>query len=490
MPLMRIRINDKQRLILSICLLLCLGFVTTSLVNYYVAKAGIRETLVINELPLTSDNLYSEIQKNLVYPIIVSSMMANDTFVREWTLSGEAEESQMLEYLRNVKKRNKALTTFFVSERTRIYYQANGILKTVTKQEPRDAWYFRIRNMKVPYEINVDPDLANNDTLTIFVNYRVLDAGGRFIGAIGMGLTADTANQLINDYQKRYNRSIYFVDRQGTILLPGKGTPSAGTRIHTIDGLDKLADKILRTGSGSFQYSSEGREHLLEIRLIPDLNWYLFVEGFDDEADASIRKTLWINLGACVFITILILLASSLIINRYHIRLEDAVTVDRLTGLTNRYAANVLAPMAISEAQRNGTPLLALLIGVNALGEVNHSLGPLAGDRLLQELARILKGVVRGSDILCHLGDGVYLLVAKNCPMTQRDFMVKKIHHAIKVAYIHFRGERIKPTVSIGSAGHEEGETAAQMIVRADKNLIQAKKEAKDLALAAPEEQV
>ena len=153
MPLMRIRINDKQRLILSICLLLCLGFVTTSLVNYYVAKAGIRETLVINELPLTSDNLYSEIQKNLVYPIIVSSMMANDTFVREWTLSGEAEESQMLEYLRNVKKRNKALTTFFVSERTRIYYQANGILKTVTKQEPRDAWYFRIRNMKVPYEL-------------------------------------------------------------------------------------------------------------------------------------------------------------------------------------------------------------------------------------------------------------------------------------------------------------------------------------------------
>ena len=256
MPLIRIRISDKQWLIVSIALLLSLGFATTSLVNYYVAKAGIRESLVVNELPLTSDNLYSEIQKNLVRPIIVSSMMANDIFAREWTLSGEGDESRMIKYLQEVKTRHKAFTTFFVSERTRIYYQANGILKTVTREDPRDAWYFRIRNMKSPYEINVDPDLANNDTLTIFVNYRVLDSGGRFIGVTGMGLTADTARELINDYQKRYNRSIYFVDRQGVILLPGKGTPPAGTRIQSMAGLDRVADKILRTGSGSFQYSS------------------------------------------------------------------------------------------------------------------------------------------------------------------------------------------------------------------------------------------
>ena len=476
MPLMRLRINDKQRLIAAIALLLSLGFITTSIVNYYVAKAGIRETMVSNELPLTSDNLYSEIRKNLVNPIIVSSMMASDTFVREWTLSGEADESRMIRYLQDVKTRHQAFTTFFVSERTRIYYQANGILKTVTREEPRDAWYFRIRNMKAPYEINVDPDLANNDTLTIFVNYRVLDPDGRFIGVTGMGLTADTARALINDYQKRYNRSIYFVDRQGAILLPGKDTQPAGGSIHAVDGLNRIADKILRTGSGSFQYSSEGREHLLQIRLIPDLNWYLFVEGFDDDATASIRKTLWINLGACLLITALVLLAASLMINRYHIRLEDAVTVDRLTGLTNRYAANVLVPMAISESLRNGTPLLAMLVGVDALGEVNARLGSLAGDRLLQEIARVLKGTMRGSDIVCYLDDGTYLLVAKNCPMAQRDVVVQKIHHALKVAYIHFRGERIRTAVSIGTAGYQDGDNAAQLIVRADKALIEARK--------------
>lgn len=37
---------------------------------------AIRESIVASELPLTSDNIYSEIQKDLIRPIFVSSMMA------------------------------------------------------------------------------------------------------------------------------------------------------------------------------------------------------------------------------------------------------------------------------------------------------------------------------------------------------------------------------------------------------------------------------
>ena len=67
------------------------GFIVTSLASYFVARASIRRNIVDNDLPLTSDNIYSEIQKDLVRPTFISSMMARDTFLRDWVLSGERE---------------------------------------------------------------------------------------------------------------------------------------------------------------------------------------------------------------------------------------------------------------------------------------------------------------------------------------------------------------------------------------------------------------
>jgi hypothetical protein len=55
------------------------------------------------------------------------------------------------------------------------------IIKKVSPTEPRDIWYFRVRDVKDDYEINVDPDLANKDAMTIFINYRVFDYNHHYI---------------------------------------------------------------------------------------------------------------------------------------------------------------------------------------------------------------------------------------------------------------------------------------------------------------------
>ena len=51
----------------------------------------------------------------------------------------------MRKYLNEIRERYNAFTSFFVSERTRIYYHAGGILKRVRPGEPTDVWYFWIR---------------------------------------------------------------------------------------------------------------------------------------------------------------------------------------------------------------------------------------------------------------------------------------------------------------------------------------------------------
>ncbi|HSC84846.1 MAG TPA: GGDEF domain-containing protein, partial [Pseudomonas sp.] len=158
--------KTQVTLLLLLLVLLFGGFLATTLASYYASRDNIRYSIVNTELPLTSDNIYSEIQKDLIRPTLIASMMSHDTFLRDWVLAGEQDAEPMTRYLREVQEHYGAYTSFFISEKTRTYYQAKGVLKQVREGEPRDAWYFRVRNMAEPYEISVDPDLANQDRLT------------------------------------------------------------------------------------------------------------------------------------------------------------------------------------------------------------------------------------------------------------------------------------------------------------------------------------
>ena len=87
--------------------------------------------------------------------------MAQDTFVRDWTLDGEQNPDRIVRYLREIKDRYDAVTSFFVSDKTRFYYHADGMRREVDEENPRDAWYFRVRAMTQDYEVNIDADEAH-----------------------------------------------------------------------------------------------------------------------------------------------------------------------------------------------------------------------------------------------------------------------------------------------------------------------------------------
>ena len=60
--------------------------------------------------------------------------------------------------------------------------------------------------------------------------------------------------------------------------------------------------KLPTPQSGQFEYQEQGREHFLNVRYIPELEWYLFVDK-QDKALAGIRQGLYINLLLCLLVT-------------------------------------------------------------------------------------------------------------------------------------------------------------------------------------------
>jgi diguanylate cyclase (GGDEF)-like protein len=484
---MRTGIGERRRLVALTASLLTLGFVGTSFFGFTASRAALRASISDNELPVTSDTVYSEIQRDLVRPILISSMMASDTFLRDWILEGEKTPADMIKYLGQVRTKYDAFTSFMVSDKSRIYYQSDRVLKSVSESENRDEWYFRVKAMKAPYEINVDRDFAHADALTVFINYRVLDYRGRFIGAAGVGINIAAIATMTAEYRQRYGRSVYFVDKDGIIVAgsPG-GMDSAGGNaepksIRDIEGLTDIASKALSSERGSFQYARGGKKWLLNVRLVSELGWRLFVEKDEDAALAGIRDAFRLNLAICAAITCGVLLLTSVTINRFQARLERTATVDGLTGFLNRPALGLLAEQAFRDMKRDGRSLSLILADLDNFKRVNDGYGHQAGDAVLVRSTLAIRSCLRESDLACRWGGEEFLVVLRSCSLPEAYAVAEKIRDA--VASSDRGGPRI--TVSLGAAELAPDEDFDSLVRRADAALYKAKAEGRDRTCAS-----
>ncbi|MDK9706013.1 MAG: cache domain-containing protein [Desulforhopalus sp.] len=312
----------NKKLLPIISVLLVVGFLFTSFASYFVSRASLRLEIAENELPLTSDNIYSEIQRDLLRPIFISSFMATDTFLRNWLLGGEVEVQQIAQYLQEIQRKYSTFTSFLVSEKTGKYYRGDGILKTVAPEEERDRWYFRVKEMSDDYEINVDPDLANKDAMTIFINYRVFDYNGRFIGVTGVGLAVNAVKRIIEEYQKKYRRTIYFLDQNGVVKVAGSKLENGVLQADQLQVANQLQKSLTPLPDSSFISTRDGHVIHTNIRYIKEFGWYLVVEQSEQETLRRIFTTLLFNLVLCIVVTCIVVVLVKISVNAYQKRIE------------------------------------------------------------------------------------------------------------------------------------------------------------------------
>lgn len=85
-------------------------------------------------------------------------------------------------------------------------------------------------------------------------------------------------------------------------------------------------------------------------------------------------------------------------------RMHYQATHDTLTGLLNRWQFGQRLEQTISEAQRDGQHFALLLLDLDDFKAINDGYGHAAGDQVLLEAARRLKGALRPGDTLARLG--------------------------------------------------------------------------------------
>jgi diguanylate cyclase (GGDEF)-like protein len=475
------RLFKQTSLLFWLSGILITGFLATSILSYLVSARVIRRSITDQALPLTGDNVYSEIQKDIVRPIFISSQMANNTFLKDWVIRGETDQAQVLRYLQQVKQEHKTITAFLISEETRKYYYADGLLKVIKDDEPRDRWFFRARSIQEPFETNVDIDLANRDTLTIFINYRMMDYQGKFLGITGVGLTLSNAKQVIETAERRFNRRIYFVDRTGNVVLSGQSMARVTASINDMPGVKTIAPQILQGAiaplSLKYQTAPGWGASTIQVnsRYIPELKWFLIVEQNENDAIKPLWDMLLVNVGMSTIATIVMLSLIVPTVRRYQHRLEKVATTDALTGLLNRQACDRLFSDHRQLLKRGEAKLAAILFDVDHFKQINDHYGHITGDIVLKTIADIARETLRHNDWIVRWGGEEFLVLLPDCGLEEAYAVAEKLRQAIADYPFSLDREARQVTISVGLGQYQSQETTTNFLHRIDQALYLAK---------------
>lgn len=150
---------------------------------------------------------------------------------------------------------------------------------------------------------------------------------------------------------------------------------------------------------------------------------------------------------------------------------------DQLTGCFNRaYALETLAT-ELQRARRNARPLSVMMFDVDGLKRINDSQGHLAGDALLAAVAAQATATLRASDVKCRWGGDEFLVVLPDTPLPGAQHAGASLTREVASLRVPAGAAPLNPTISVGVAVAEDGETDAMaLIARADAALYKAKR--------------
>ncbi len=473
----------KYWIIALVSFLLLTGFTTTMLTGYLTAYQSLSEEISQSSLPLTSDNVYSEIQKDLVRSIHISTQMAHDTFVRDWILKGEQDTDQMVRYLAVIQKKFKTVTAFLVSDVSRRYYHPSGIIKTVSEDDPLDAWYFRARSMDLPYEINIDTDTADLSRISIFINYRVYGYDDDLLGVTGVGLELKKVQGILANYKEKYNSDVFFVDMTGRVVLRADGFSFPDT-IHTWENFSTRAVGILANPGISFEHSFDGQSFFVSSRYIPEFDLILVILRNNEALKEQLTDGLKLNLVVGFLITLVVVAIVAVVLRKHNQNLERLASIDTLTGTYNRNAFSIVFSQMVKEAKRRKTALSLVLIDIDNFKSINDRFGHHGGDVVLKEFARATSQKIRESDVLCRWGGEEFVILLEGCPLDEAAGIADAIREDIARRTFDVNGNALQVTLSAGVAEHRTGESLAQLSIRADRLMYEAKKQGKNRILS------
>ena len=162
-------------------------------------------------------------------------------------------------------------------------------------------------------------------------------------------------------------------------------------------------------------------------------------------------------------------------------RTQEQALKDGLTGLANPRALQYQVTWELARARRVSSQFSLILFDLDDFKMINDAHGHLAGDRALQEVARVLQATSRPYDTCVRYGGDEFVVLLSSCTRAEAEERRRRLQDA--VAAISMRSDDGRPIALRVSAGvsvfPEDGETYERLLARADRRMYRNKAQSK-----------
>lgn len=313
---------------------------------------------------------------------------------------------------------------------------------------------------------------------------------GRLLGGAMVVIDLDFAQKWLSELAIETNDVMAIVDADGIMLARTPYLPELIGQHVTPPGGQRVFSGTENTASLLSKATMDGRERILGLSRMDALPFVAIV-GFD-----TARVLQGWNYRATQFaIGFLVLLVISVWALRAHLdalaqreHLRQLATTDTLTGIANRRHLLEVGTREFSRAKRYEHPLSVLMLDIDRFKAINDRWGHATGDRVIQELARLLQTVVRDLDVAGRLGGEEFVVILPETDLPGAQAIAERLRSAVEQSeqVKTGSGKPLRFTASIGVAALDVADNSLEATLeRADAALYQAKTSGRNRVVVA-----
>lgn len=164
--------------------------------------------------------------------------------------------------------------------------------------------------------------------------------------------------------------------------------------------------------------------------------------------------------------------------------LREASIRDPLTSLFNRRYFDEQLAREVSRADRYGSRYTVAMCDLDEFKEVNDRYSHAAGDKVLLEVARCMREVLRVSDVIARYGGEEFAILLPNTDAAQATMACEKLRERVAAVEWARVAQGLQVTISAGVASGQPGMAAEEIMQLADRRLYTAKRAGRDRVVA------
>lgn len=165
--------------------------------------------------------------------------------------------------------------------------------------------------------------------------------------------------------------------------------------------------------------------------------------------------------------------------------ISEVAHQDFLTGALNRRGMDEAIEREFNRADRHNTPISLAMLDIDHFKKINDTMGHSTGDVALAHLAKVVKSVLRSTDVLARYGGEEFVILLPGSKQDDAVNVVTGIQRDLTKNFFLHNSDRVLITFSAGVAERMTGEHVDDVLPRADAALYVAKQTGRNRVVGA-----